>query len=102
MPRRLLVGSPHYILGLFASASDERCHGEKIASRRSKNAKKRVLFVVARISRCSYITCGSREGSTNPCATRIDAKNGRRWLRERHDGAQCEVIPFRAIDVITY
>jgi hypothetical protein len=41
--RRLLVGSAHYILGTFASDSDLRRHGEKIASRGAKNAKKRAV-----------------------------------------------------------
>jgi transposase len=46
MLRRLLVGSAHYVLGPFGSDSDLRRHGEKIASRGGKNAKKRA--VVAR------------------------------------------------------
>src|SRR5215208_5254350 len=41
MLRKLLVGSAHYILGPFGSDSDLRRHGEKIASRGAKNAKKR-------------------------------------------------------------
>ena len=41
MLRKLLVGSAHYILGPFGSDSDLRRHGEKIASRGGKNAKKR-------------------------------------------------------------
>jgi transposase len=40
MLRRLLVGSSHYILDPFGSDSDLRRHGEKIASRGGKNAKK--------------------------------------------------------------
>jgi transposase len=49
MLRRLLVGSAHYILGPFASDSDLRRHGEKIASRGAKkNAKKRAAVAVAR------------------------------------------------------
>jgi transposase len=48
MLRRLLVGSAHYILGPFGSDSDLRRHGEKIASRGSKNAKKRAAVAVAR------------------------------------------------------
>jgi transposase len=39
--RRLLVGSAHYVLGPFGSDSDLRRHGQKIASRGGKNAKKR-------------------------------------------------------------
>jgi transposase len=46
--RRLLVGSAHYILGPFGSDSDLRRHGEKIASRGGKNAKKRAVVAVAR------------------------------------------------------
>jgi transposase len=48
MLRRLLVGSSHYILGPFGSDSDLRRHGEKIASRGGKNAKKRAAVAVAR------------------------------------------------------
>ena len=44
--RRLLVGSAHYILGPFGSDSDLRRHGEKIASRGGKNAKKRAVVAV--------------------------------------------------------
>src|SRR5215204_1515296 len=40
MLRKLLVGSVHYILGPFVQDSDLRRHGEKIASRGAKNAKK--------------------------------------------------------------
>src|SRR5687767_9166479 len=46
--RKLLVGSAHYILGPFGSDSDLRRHGEKIASRGGKNAKKRAAVAVAR------------------------------------------------------
>jgi transposase len=48
MLRKLLVGSAHYILGPFGSHSDLRRHGEKIASRGAKNAKKRAAVAVAR------------------------------------------------------
>jgi transposase len=48
MLRRLMVGSAHYILGPFGSDSDLRRHGEKIASRGAKNAKKRAVVAVAR------------------------------------------------------
>ncbi len=48
MLRRLMVGSAHYILGPFGSDSDLRRHGEKIASRGGKNAKKRAAVAVAR------------------------------------------------------
>ncbi len=48
MLRRLMVGSAHYILGPFGSDSDLRRHGEQIASRGGKNAKKRAVVAVAR------------------------------------------------------
>ena len=48
MLRKLLVGSAHYILGPFGSDSDLRRHGEKIASRGDRNAKKRAAVAVAR------------------------------------------------------
>ena len=48
MLRRLLVSAAHYILGPFGSDSDLRRHGEKIASRGGKNAKKRAAVAVAR------------------------------------------------------
>jgi transposase len=48
MLRKLLVGSAHYILGPFGSDSDLRRHGEKIASRGGKNAKKRAVVATAR------------------------------------------------------
>jgi transposase len=47
--RKLLVGSAHYILGPFGEDSDLRRHGEKIAGRGGKNAKKkRAVVAVAR------------------------------------------------------
>jgi transposase len=48
MMRKLLVGSAHYILGPFGSDSDLRRHGEKIAARGGKSAKKRAVVAVAR------------------------------------------------------
>jgi transposase len=48
MLRKLLVSSSHYVLGPFGSDSDLRRHGEKIASRGGKNAKKRAAVAVAR------------------------------------------------------
>jgi transposase len=48
MLRRLLVGSAHYILGPFGKDSDLRRHGQRIASRGGKNAKKRAAVAVAR------------------------------------------------------
>jgi transposase len=47
MMRKLLVGSAHYILGPFGSDSDLRLHGGKIASRGTKNSKKRAAVAVA-------------------------------------------------------
>ena len=41
-------GSAHYVLGPFGSDSDLRRHGEKIAARGGKNAKKRAVVAVAR------------------------------------------------------
>jgi transposase len=46
--RKLMVGSAHYILGPFGGDSDLRRHGQKIASRGGKNAKKRAAVAVAR------------------------------------------------------
>lgn len=37
--RRLLVGSAHYIMGLFGPESNLRLHGLSIAARGGKNAK---------------------------------------------------------------
>jgi len=48
MLRKLLVSGAHYILGPFGSDSDLRRHGEKVASRGGKNAKKRAVVAVAR------------------------------------------------------
>jgi len=48
MLRKLLVGSAHYILDPFGKDSDLRRHGQKIASRGRKNAKKRAAVAVAR------------------------------------------------------
>ena len=48
MLRKLLVSSAHYVLGPFGSDSDLRRHGENIASRGGKNAKKRAAVAVAR------------------------------------------------------
>jgi transposase len=46
--RQLLVQAAHYILGPFGPDSDLRRHGEKIAARGGKNAKKRAVVAVAR------------------------------------------------------
>jgi transposase len=46
--RRLLVSAAQYILGPFGPACDLRRHGEQIAQRGGKNAKKRAVVAVAR------------------------------------------------------
>ncbi len=46
--RRLLVSAAHYILGPHADECDLRRHGEAIARRGGKNAKKRATVAVAR------------------------------------------------------
>ncbi len=46
--RKLLVQGAHYLLGPFAKDSDLRRHGEKIAGRGGKNAKRRAVVAVAR------------------------------------------------------
>ena len=48
MGRRLLVSAAQYILGPFGPPCDLRRHGEAIASRGGKNAKKRAVVAVAR------------------------------------------------------
>jgi transposase len=48
MLRKLLVSCAHYVLGPFGQDSDLRRHGDKIASRGGKNAKKRAAVAVAR------------------------------------------------------
>ena len=48
MLRRLLVSCAHHVLGPFGKDSDLRRHGEKIAVRGGKNAKKRAVVAVAR------------------------------------------------------
>lgn len=48
MGRRLLVSAAQYILGPFGPACDLRQHGEAIAQRGGKNAKKRAVVAVAR------------------------------------------------------
>jgi transposase len=87
MLRKLLVGSAHYILGPFGSDSDLRRHGQKIASRGAKNAKKRAAVAVARkLCVCSCTAYGSAGRSTSRSTTPIGAK-GRRQLRQRSNGA---------------
>ncbi|HEX3068477.1 MAG TPA: transposase, partial [Thermoanaerobaculia bacterium] len=46
--RRLLVMAAQYILGHFGKDSDLRRHGQAIAERGGKNAKKRAVVAVAR------------------------------------------------------
>lgn len=46
--RRLLVQSAHYILGPFGTDCDLRRHGERIAARGGKKAKRRAVVAVAR------------------------------------------------------
>lgn len=46
--RRLLIQGAHYILGHFGVDSDLRRHGERIAERGGKRAKKRATVAVAR------------------------------------------------------
>lgn len=46
--RRLLVTAAHYILGPFGPDCDLRRHGQRIAERGGKNAKKRGVVAVAR------------------------------------------------------
>ena len=85
MLRKLLVGSAHYVLGPFGSDSDLRRHGQKIASRGAKNAKKRAAVAVARklaLLLHTHTLCGSAERSTSRCATPTAAGAGRRRLRE--------------------
>jgi len=48
MLRRLLVSCAHHVLGPFGKDSDLRRHGEKLAVRGGKNAKKRAVVAVAR------------------------------------------------------
>jgi transposase len=59
MLRRLLVGSAQYLLGPFGEDSDLKRHGEKIAERGGRNAKKRAVVAVARkLSQCSCTASG--------------------------------------------
>lgn len=46
--RRLLVSAAHYIVGRFGPDTDLRRHGEAIAIRGGKNARKRAVVAVAR------------------------------------------------------
>ena len=83
MLRKLLVGSAHYILGPFGKDSDLRRHGEKIASRGAKNAKKRAAVAVARklsvLLHRLWVSGELYDLSTIP----IGAHSGRRRLKRR-------------------
>ena len=46
--RALLINCAHYILGPFGGDCDLRRHGQAIAARGGKNAKKRAVVAVAR------------------------------------------------------
>jgi transposase len=46
--RRLLVSAAQYILGPFGPECDLRAHGQKLAERGGKNAKKRAVVAIAR------------------------------------------------------
>ena len=46
--RRLLIGSAHYILGVFGPECELREFGMRVAERGGKNAKKRAVVAVAR------------------------------------------------------
>ncbi len=48
LTRKLLVNCAHYVLGPFGEDFDLRRHGEKIAQRGGRNAKKRAVVAVAR------------------------------------------------------
>jgi hypothetical protein len=84
--------SAHYILGPFGSDSDLRRlrrHGEKIASRGAKNAKKRAVVAVARKLFCATLHRLWVTGEVyEPLHTiRIAQETRRRQLKERGDGA---------------
>ena len=46
--RRLLIQCAHYIQGHFGEDSDLRRHGERLATRGGRSAKKRATIAVAR------------------------------------------------------
>lgn len=79
MLRRLLVSSAHYILAPFGEDSDLRRHGEKIAGRGGKNAKKRAVVAVARKLSVELHHLWVSGGSTNLCTT----QNGTLDSRQR-------------------
>ena len=55
-----MVGGAHCILGPFGQDPDLRRHGQKIAERGGKSAKKRAVVAVARKLPVFYTTCGFR------------------------------------------
>jgi len=88
MLRRLLVGSANYILGPFGKDSDLRRHGEKIASRGGKNAKKRAVVAVAR-KLCVLLHSLWVSGEVyDPLYNAHRRKERGRLLKRRGDGAQ--------------
>jgi transposase len=100
MLRKLLVGSAPYILGPFGQDSDLRRHGEKIARRGGKNAKKRAAVAVARkLSLCSCTVCGLRERSMRSAPQHASTPRagggsleGRRWSTTEHEGGEGSAI----------
>ena len=107
MLRKLLVGSAHYVLGPFGSDSDLRRHGEKIASRGGKNAKKRAVVAVARKLAVLLHTCGLPERPTNRSTTRIDAQSGRplrekRWEQRRREKLRGGDVPDAAATILKW
>jgi transposase len=50
LTRKLLVKCAHYVLGPFGEDSDLRRHGEKIAQRGGKDAKRRAVVVARKLS----------------------------------------------------
>jgi hypothetical protein len=90
MLRKLLVGSAHYILGPFGSDSDLRRHGEKIASRGGKNAKKRAAVAVARKLAAAFAPPvdkrrGLRSSLQHPSAPKAAAAAGGSLGRETRE-----------------
>jgi hypothetical protein len=113
MLRRLLVGSAHYILGPFGQDSDLRRHGEKIARRGAKNAKKRAAVAVARklslslslslsLCVCSCTACGLQQRSMRSAPQHASTPRagggsleGRRWSTTEHEGGEGSAIERR-------
>jgi transposase len=74
--RRLLVSAAQYILGPFGPDCDLRRHGEKIALRGGKNAKKRAAVAVARKLAVLMHHLWIREAIYDPQHL-LNARNGR-------------------------